>query len=111
MQCPPPPISRRTIAGGRFCVRTRRELAHDVLEQAFQMLTDNVRGLWINEALFVPPGGYRSALGTLEHLAGWSGHDNVEAVRRRGSADGRSRPQLRSRVGRWRTLPPCQWCG
>ena len=36
------------------------------------MLADNVCGLRIDEALFVPPGGYRSTLGTLKHIAGWS---------------------------------------
>ena len=36
------------------------------------MLADNVRGLRVDEALFVPPGGYRSTLGTLKHIAGWS---------------------------------------
>ncbi len=30
------------------------------------------RGLRIDEALFVPYGGYRSTLGTLKHIAGWS---------------------------------------
>ncbi|MDQ6670355.1 MAG: hypothetical protein M3069_06320 [Chloroflexota bacterium] len=53
-------------------MRTGRELASLVIEQAFQMLADNVRGLRIDEALFVPPGGYRSTLGTLKHMAGWS---------------------------------------
>ena len=43
-----------------------------MIEQAFQMLAGNVRGLQIDEALFVPPGGYRSTLGTLKHIAGWS---------------------------------------
>ena len=43
-----------------------------MIDQAFQMLADNVRGLRIDEALFVPPGGYRSTLGTLKHIAGWS---------------------------------------
>ena len=53
-------------------MRTRRELASLVIEQAFQMLADNVRGLRIDEALFLPPGGFRSTLGTLKHIAGWS---------------------------------------
>jgi hypothetical protein len=43
-----------------------------VIEQAFQMLADNVRGLRVDEALFVPPGGHRSTLGTLKHIAGWT---------------------------------------
>ena len=43
-----------------------------MLEEAFQALADNVRGLRIDEALFVPPGGYRSTLGTLKHSAGSS---------------------------------------
>jgi DinB superfamily len=53
-------------------VRNRRELAHVVLDEAFQMLADNVRELRIDEALFVPAGGHRSTLGTLKHIAGWS---------------------------------------
>jgi len=53
-------------------VRNRREFAHVVLDDAFQMLADNVRGLRIDEALFVPYGGYRSTLGTLKHIAGLS---------------------------------------
>ena len=53
-------------------MRTRRELACLVLDQGFQMLADNVRGLRIDEALFIPQGGYRSTLGTLKHIAGWS---------------------------------------
>ena len=53
-------------------MRTRRQLANLVIEQAFQMLADNVHSLRIEEALFVPPGGYRSTLGTLKHIAGWS---------------------------------------
>src|SRR5256885_2023505 len=32
----------------------------------------HVRGMRIDEALFVPSGGYRSTLGTLKHIAGWS---------------------------------------
>ena len=53
-------------------MRNRRELAHLVLDDAFQMLANNLHGLQIEEALFVPPGGYRSTLGTLKHIAGWS---------------------------------------
>lgn len=32
----------------------------------------NVKSLSLEEALFVPEGGYRSILGTLKHAAGWS---------------------------------------
>jgi hypothetical protein len=53
-------------------MRSRLELARFVLVDGFQTLADNVRGLAINEALFVPPGGYRSTLGTLKHIAAWS---------------------------------------
>jgi hypothetical protein len=36
------------------------------------VLADNVRGLRVDEALFVRPGAYRSTAGTLKHSAGWS---------------------------------------
>jgi uncharacterized damage-inducible protein DinB len=35
-------------------------------------VSDNVAGLTLEQALFVPPGGFRSSLGTLKHIAGWS---------------------------------------
>jgi hypothetical protein len=60
------------LGPGSFCMRTTRELASLVIEQAFQMLADTVRGLQIDEALFIPPGSYRSTLGTLKRIAGWS---------------------------------------
>lgn len=51
---------------------TRMEMATRVLDHAFEALSDNLRGLTLEEALFVPPGGYRSVLGTLKHTAAWS---------------------------------------
>jgi hypothetical protein len=36
-----------------------------------QMLT-HFKVITLEEALFVPQGGYRSILGTLKHAAGWS---------------------------------------
>lgn len=38
-----------------------------LLDHAYQTLKDNLRGLTLAEALFVPQGGYRSVLGTLKH--------------------------------------------
>jgi hypothetical protein len=48
------------------------EMMRSVLASSYQMLVTNVRGLELEAALFVPPGGYRSTLGTLKHIAGWS---------------------------------------
>jgi hypothetical protein len=42
------------------------------LEHTFSTLADNVQVVTLEEALFVPPGGFRSILGTLKHAAGWS---------------------------------------
>jgi hypothetical protein len=53
-------------------MRTRIELASFVLESAYSMMLRNVRNVTLQDALFVPPGGYRSILGTLKHAAGWS---------------------------------------
>jgi hypothetical protein len=36
------------------------------------MVTANVKNVSLEEMLFVPEGGYRSMLGTLKHIAGWS---------------------------------------
>ena len=51
---------------------TRLELTQTWLDSAFGILADNLHGLTLQEALFVPPGGYRSILGTLKHTAAWS---------------------------------------
>ena len=53
-------------------MRSRVELARYVLDRAHRTAADNVAGITLEEALFVPAGGYRSALGTLKHAAGWS---------------------------------------
>jgi len=46
--------SATSLAIPSVAVRTRRELAHLVLDQGFHMLADNVRDVRIDEALFVP---------------------------------------------------------
>ena len=51
---------------------SKLELTIQLLDHAYQMFKDNLRGLSLEEALFVPSGGYRSVLGTLKHAAGWS---------------------------------------
>jgi hypothetical protein len=43
-----------------------------LLHHAYQSMKENVQGITLDEALFVPEGGYRSVLGTLKHAAGWS---------------------------------------
>lgn len=47
-------------------------LIRHVLESAYKTASDNVAGITRQEALFVAPGGYRSSLGKLKHMAGWS---------------------------------------
>jgi len=43
-----------------------------MLEAAYRIVLANVENITLAEALFVPTGGYRSILGTLKHIAGWS---------------------------------------
>jgi uncharacterized damage-inducible protein DinB len=51
---------------------SKLELTIQSLDHAYEVFKDNLRGLTLEEALFVPQGGYRSVLGTLKHAAGWS---------------------------------------
>jgi hypothetical protein len=53
-------------------MRSKVDLARHLLEFAYQSMAANVDRITLQEALFVPPGGYRSVLGTLKHAAGWS---------------------------------------
>lgn len=53
-------------------MKSRLDLARFLLDSAYRTLQDNLRNLNLEEALFVPAGGYRSILGTLKHIAGWS---------------------------------------
>ncbi len=42
------------------------------LDSAYTILSDNLKGLTLEEALFVPAGGFRSVIGTIKHTAAWS---------------------------------------
>ncbi len=53
-------------------MRSRLEMVLHLLDHAHGTMARNVEGVTLNEALFVPEGGYRSVLGTLKHAAGWS---------------------------------------
>ncbi len=53
-------------------MRSQVQLTRDMLEGAYSMMMRNVENASLEEALFVPEGGYRSILGTLKHAAGWS---------------------------------------
>ncbi len=53
-------------------MRSKIELSRHILQHAYQTMASNVENLTLEEALFVPKGGYRSVLGTLKHAAGWS---------------------------------------
>jgi hypothetical protein len=57
---------------GEGTMRSRVALTLHLLEYAYRAMADNVAGVTLEEALFVPVGGYRSILGTLKHAAGWS---------------------------------------
>jgi hypothetical protein len=52
-------------------MRSRADLALIVLDHAHSLLANNVRGLTIEDALEAA-GGYRSVLGLLKHIGGWS---------------------------------------
>src|SRR5712691_10915867 len=70
---------------GRFCVRTGRELARLVVDQAFQMLAENVRGLRIDDQPALVDralrsvGGVRGGRGE-PHLYGWPSSATAEAI-------------------------------
>ena len=53
-------------------MRSRLEITLHLLDYAYQTIKGNLDGISLDEALFVPEGGYRSVLGTLKHAAGWS---------------------------------------
>lgn len=53
-------------------MRSRLDLARHLLDHAYAVMRRNVDAITLEEALFVPEGGYRSILGTLKHAAGWS---------------------------------------
>jgi hypothetical protein len=53
-------------------MRSRLQLAQHLIDYGFKVLDDNISTLTLSEALFVPPGGYRSILGLIKHAAGWS---------------------------------------
>lgn len=53
-------------------MRSRLDLAIHLLDSAADTLIHNIQAVSLEEALFVPAGGYRSILGTLKHAAGWS---------------------------------------
>ena len=53
-------------------MRTCLDLTMQLLDSAFGILSDHLKGLMLEEAIFVPSSGYRSVLGTLKHAAGWS---------------------------------------
>ncbi len=48
---------------------SRRHMTSHLLDYAYRTMKDNLVGLTLDEALFVPGGGYRSVLGTLKHTA------------------------------------------
>ncbi len=50
----------------------KMEWSLHLLDHAYRTLRNNLRHLTLEEALFVPQGGYRSILGTLKHAAAWS---------------------------------------
>jgi uncharacterized damage-inducible protein DinB len=53
-------------------MRSRIDLTLHMLDRAHDLMIRNVQEVSLEEALFVPVGGYRSILGTLKHAAAWS---------------------------------------
>jgi uncharacterized damage-inducible protein DinB len=53
-------------------MRSRIDLTLHMLDRAHDLMIRNIEEVSLEEALFVPMGGYRSILGTLKHAAGWS---------------------------------------
>ncbi len=53
-------------------MRSTVQLTMEILQGSYSMMVENVENVSVEEALFVPEGGYRSILGTLKHAAGWS---------------------------------------
>ncbi len=52
--------------------RSKIDITISLLESSYQDMMSHFENVTLDEALFVPPGGYRSVLGTLKHAAGWS---------------------------------------
>ena len=53
-------------------MRSRLDMTLHLLDHAHRTMMDNLKDLSLEEAIFIPEGGYRSLLGTLKHAAGWS---------------------------------------
>ncbi len=51
---------------------SRIEMTRHMLAYAYDVMKGHLTSVSLEEALFVPPGGYRSVLGTLKHAAAWS---------------------------------------
>jgi len=53
-------------------MNTKLELVLGFLDGACQTMKGNIYSVTLEEALFIPVGGYRSIMGTVKHAAGWS---------------------------------------
>jgi hypothetical protein len=53
-------------------LRSKVELSRHLLQHSYQTMKNHLENITLEEALFIPEGGYRSVLGTLKHAAGWS---------------------------------------
>lgn len=51
---------------------TKKGLLLDFLQAGYEEMIAHFEDIDLEEALFVPQGGYRSVIGTLKHAAGWS---------------------------------------
>lgn len=52
--------------------RSKLDLTLSILESSYDYMMSHLENIRLDEALFVPEGGFRSVLGTLKHAAGWS---------------------------------------
>lgn len=53
-------------------VISKKGLLLEFMQSGYELLMAHFENISLEEALFVPGGGYRSVLGTLKHAAGWS---------------------------------------
>jgi hypothetical protein len=52
--------------------RSKLDLAISILESSYGYMMRHLENITLDEAFFIPEGGYRSVVGTLKHAAGWS---------------------------------------
>ena len=65
------PTARETLCHYSWNMGEEHRLAHSVMKSAHDTFVENIRDVSIDEAMEAA-GGYRSVLGLMKHVAGWS---------------------------------------